>query len=88
MPNPTAAPTRLRIRQILLRHLGVSEEELSPQADLQQDLGADSLDVVELVMAFEESFGLHVPDEDVEGMRTLGEIEAYLEKRVNEAPVF
>lgn len=88
MPKATAVPIRDRIREILFRHLGVDEDELSPEADLQQDLGADSLDVVELVMAFEETFGLQVPDEDVERMRTLGDIESYLEKRVSEARAF
>ena len=73
---------RERIHQILFRYLGVDESELLPEANLQDDLGADSLDVVELVMAFEESFDLQVPDEDVERMRTLGDIERYLEKRV------
>ena len=74
---------RERIHQILFRYLGVDESELLPEANLQDDLGADSLDVVELVMAFEESFDLQVPDEDVERMRTLGDIERYLEKRVH-----
>lgn len=73
---------RSQVHQILHRHLGVDSTELVPEADLQQDLGADSLDVVELVMAFEETFDLHVPDEDVERMRTLRDIEDYLEKRV------
>jgi acyl carrier protein len=77
-----ASNVRERIHQILFRHLGVDESELSPEADLQNDLGADSLDVVELVMAFEESFDLQVPDEDVERLRTLGDVERYLEKRV------
>jgi len=76
---------RERIHQILFRHLGVDESELLPDADLQGDLGADSLDVVELVMAFEETFDVRVPDEDVERMRTLGDIERYLEKRVRSA---
>jgi acyl carrier protein len=79
-----AIQVRELVHQILFRQLGVDEDELSPEADLQQDLGADSLDVVELVMAFEETFDLHVPDEDVERMRTLGDIESYLEKRVLE----
>jgi len=79
-----ANQVRELVHQILFRQLGVDEDELSPEADLQQDLGADSLDVVELVMAFEETFDLHVPDEDVERMRTLGDIESYLEKRVLE----
>ncbi|CAG0999992.1 acyl carrier protein [Gammaproteobacteria bacterium] len=84
MPITTPLPIRAEVREILFRHLGVDENELIPEADLQQDLGADSLDVVELVMAFEERFGLHVPDEDVERLRTLGDIEAYLEKRVSD----
>jgi acyl carrier protein len=76
---------RERIHQILFRYLGVDQSELLPEANLQEDLGADSLDVVELVMAFEEAFGLAVPDEDVAHMRTLGDIERYLEKRVEAA---
>jgi acyl carrier protein len=78
---------RARIHEILFRHLGVDESELQAEADLQDDLGADSLDVVELVMAFEETFSLRVPDEDVGRMRTLGDIERYLEKRVRDAVV-
>ena len=88
MSKATLDPIRERIHEILFRHLGVDENELAPEADLQHDLGADSLDVVELVMAFEESFGVHVPDEDVERMRTLGDIEAYLEKRVGGARTY
>ncbi len=80
-----ASDVRTQVHRILFRHLGVDESELLPEADLQADLGADSLDVVELVMAFEEAFDLHVPDEDVERMRTLGDIERYLEKRVEAA---
>jgi acyl carrier protein len=76
------ASVRDRIHQILRRQLGVDDSELLPDADLQEDLGADSLDVVELVMAFEESFHLLVPDEDLEHLRTLGDIERYFEKRV------
>jgi acyl carrier protein len=82
-----ASSVRERIHQILFRYLGVDESELLPEANLQDDLGADSLDVVELVMAFEESFDLQVPDEDVERMRTLGDIERYLEKRVQAVQV-
>jgi acyl carrier protein len=82
-----SSDVRARIHQILFRHLGVDQSELLPEASLQDDLGADSLDVVELVMAFEETFDLRVPDEDVERMRTLGDIERYLEKRVQAARV-
>ena len=84
---PMTPTVRERIHQILFRYLGVDESELLPEANLQDDLGADSLDVVELVMAFEESFDLQVPDEDVERMRTLGDIERYLEKRVQAVPI-
>jgi acyl carrier protein len=61
--------------------LGVEREELVPQARILDDLGADSLDVVELVMALEESFDIVVPDEDVEGLQTLKDVQQYLELR-------
>jgi len=83
-----APDIRDRIHRILFRQLGADEVELAPEADLQDDLGADSLDVIELVMAFEESFDLHVPDEDVERMRTVGDIERYLEKRIESAHAY
>jgi acyl carrier protein len=61
--------------------LGVEREELVPQARILDDLGADSLDVVELMMALEESFDITVPDEDVEALQTLLDVQQYLELR-------
>ncbi|HUK29625.1 MAG TPA: acyl carrier protein, partial [Candidatus Acidoferrum sp.] len=55
-----------RVKQIIVEQLGVDEGEVTPTASFVDDLGADSLDVVELVMAFEEAFGLEIPDEDAE----------------------
>jgi acyl carrier protein len=70
-----------RVQTIVGNQLGVEEKTLVPEANLLDDLGADSLDVVELVMALEEEFGIEVPDDDVENIRTIGDIVAYLGKR-------
>ncbi len=74
--------TALRVRRVIAQQLGLSVEELVPEADILADLGADSLDVLELVMALEESFDLEVPDADVEALRTLGDVERYLVGRL------
>lgn len=71
-----------RVRALVATQLGVEEAEVVPQASILDDLGADSLDVVELVMALEEAFDIEVPDEDVEGIRTVGDVEAYVASRV------
>ena len=63
----------------------MEKETLVPEANLLDDLGADSLDVVELVMAIEEEFGIEVPDSDAENIRTLGDIMTYIEARVETA---
>ena len=70
-----------RVHSIVGTHLGVAMDLLAPEANLLDDLGADSLDVVELVMALEEEFGIEVPDQDVEDIRTIGDIVSYLDKR-------
>ena len=70
-----------RIREIVSQQLGVDAAELLPEASILDDLGADSLDVVELVMALEEAFDIEVPDADVEAMRTLGDVERYVAER-------
>ncbi|MEE9281409.1 MAG: acyl carrier protein [Myxococcota bacterium] len=70
-----------RVNSIITDQLGVDRESLTPEANLLDDLGADSLDVVELVMALEEEFGIEVPDDDVENMRTIGDIIHYIETR-------
>ena len=69
-----------RVREIVVSELGVEAEKVTPEASFVEDLGADSLDTVELVMAFEEEFGIDIPDEDAEQMSTVGEAVKYLEK--------
>ena len=59
-----------RVKQIIVEQLGVDEAEVTPSASFVDDLGADSLDTVELVMAFEEAFEIEIPDEDAEKIRT------------------
>nr|WP_322853266.1 acyl carrier protein [Acinetobacter haemolyticus] len=61
----------MRVKQIIVDQLGVDEEEVVPSAIFVDDLGADSLDIVELVMAFEEEFGFEIPDEDAEKITTV-----------------
>ena len=73
---------RAKIYQLVCDQLGVDQSQVRPEATLLDDLGADSLDVVEMVMALEETFDLEIPDEDVEGIRTVGDVESYLAKRI------
>ena len=72
--------TENRVREIIINELGVEAEKVTNDASFVEDLGADSLDTVELVMAFEEEFGLDIPDEDAEQMRTVGDAIDYLKK--------
>ena len=74
-----------RLYVLVANQLGLEREELAPEAHILDDLGADSLDVVELVMALEESFGIVVPDEDVERVQTIGDVQQYLEIRSSSA---
>ena len=69
-----------RVKQIIVEQLGVDEAEVTPTASFVDDLGADSLDTVELVMAFEESFGVEIPDEDAEKIATVKDAIEYIEK--------
>ena len=69
-----------RVKQIIVEQLGVDEGEVTPTASFVDDLGADSLDIVELVMAFEEAFGIEIPDEDAEKITTVKDAIAYIEK--------
>jgi len=71
-------PTEARVREIIVNELGVEPEKVTDEASFVDDLGADSLDTVELVMAFEEEFGIDIPDEDAEQMRTVGDAIKYL----------
>jgi acyl carrier protein len=67
-----------RIREIIVEQLGVDENQITPSASFIDDLGADSLDTVELVMAFEEEFDIEIPDEDAEKIRTVQDVVNYL----------
>ncbi len=71
-----------KIKSIIAEQLGVKPEEVTPQASFIEDLGADSLDTVELVMALEEEFGVEIPDEDAEKMATVGDAAKYIEEKV------
>ena len=72
-----------KVREIIINELGVEPEKVTDEASFVEDLGADSLDTVELVMAFEEEFGIDIPDEDAEQMRTVGDAIQYLRKHSN-----
>ena len=71
-----------RLRQLVSDQLGVDVSEMRPESSFHEDLGADSLDVVELVMAIEEVFDLEISDEEAESMRTVGDVETYVSSRV------
>ena len=75
-----------KVKQIVMEQLGVKEHEVKPEARFVEDLGADSLDTVELVMAIEEEFGLEIPDEDAQKIRTVGEVTQYLEQKLKRVP--
>jgi len=79
-------PIVQRVQELVCDHLGVDRSDVTSNADILDDLGADSLDVVELVMALEEAFDLEIPDEDIEGMRTIGDLESYVVKRAVALP--
>jgi len=67
-----------KVKEIIVEQLGVNAEQVTPEASFIEDLGADSLDTVELVMAFEEEFGAEIPDEDAEKLTTVGGVIEYL----------
>ncbi len=73
-----------RVKQIIVEQLGVAEEEVTDNASFVDDLGADSLDTVELVMAFEEAFKIEIPDEDAEKMTTVKDAIAYIKSHSKE----
>jgi acyl carrier protein len=70
-----------RVKDIIVQHLGVEEEEVVPSAEFMNDLGADSLDRVELVMAFEDEFEVQIEDEEAESLKTVQQAIDYLNKR-------
>jgi acyl carrier protein len=70
-----------KIKDIIVEELGVNPEQVTSSAKFIEDLGADSLDTVELVMAFEEEFGVEVPDEEAEKLQTVGDVVKYIEEK-------
>lgn len=70
-----------KVKEIIVEQLGVNAEQVTPEASFIDDLGADSLDTVELVMAFEEEFGAEIPDEDAEKLTTVGAVISYLKEK-------
>ncbi|MDX1645975.1 MAG: acyl carrier protein [Longimicrobiales bacterium] len=77
-------PTEARVREIIINELGVEPDKVTDEASFVEDLGADSLDTVELVMAFEEEFGIDIPDEAAEQMRTVGDAIKYLKDNASD----
>lgn len=76
-----AADTFERVKKVTVEKLGVKDEEVIETASFTEDLGADSLDVVELVMAFEDEFGIEIPDDEVGVIKTVGDAVTYIDKK-------
>lgn len=72
-----------KVKEIVMDKLGVEESQITPEASFTNDLGADSLDIVELVMGFESEFNISIPDEDAEKIATVGDAINYLKEKVN-----
>ena len=73
-----------KVKSIIVEQLGVEADDVKPEASFTEDLGADSLDIVELVMAFEEEFGIKIPDEDAEKINRVSEAVSYIEQHAAE----
>ena len=74
-----ADSTESKVKDIIVEQLGVNPDQVNADAKFIEDLGADSLDTVELVMAFEEEFGIEVPDEEAEKLQTVGDVTRYID---------
>jgi acyl carrier protein len=79
-----ADSTESKVREIIINELGVEPEKVTLEASFVEDLGADSLDTVELVMAFEEEFGIEIPDEDAEKLQSVGDAVNYVKEKSGE----
>lgn len=75
------SPVENKVKKIIIDQLDVTEDEVTPQASFVEDLGADSLDTVEMVMAFEEEFSIEIPDEDAEKIKTVQDAIDYIQKK-------
>lgn len=73
-----------RVKSIIVDQLGVSAEEVTPEASFIEDLGADSLDIVELIMALEEEYDMEIPDEDAEKIQTVNDVLSYIQSKQTE----
>lgn len=82
MPTTAVKDLAARIRSIVSDQLGVSADEIKADSNIADDLGADSLDVVELVMQLEDEFDIEVPDEDAQAIQTVGDVERYVAAHV------
>jgi len=79
--NPMATSLEDRVKEIIVEQLGVNAEQVTNEASFIDDLGADSLDTVELIMAFEEAFGAEIPDEEAEKLTSVGKVISYLKEK-------
>jgi acyl carrier protein len=77
----TLAELEVKVKEIIVEQLGVNADQVTMDASFVEDLGADSLDQVELVMAFEEEFGAEIPDEDAEKLKSVGTVIAYMKEK-------
>ena len=73
-----------KIKEIIVEQLGVEEDAVTPEANIQEDLGADSLDIVDLIQTIEDEYDLSIPDEAVEEIKTVNDIVNYIEKNTEE----
>jgi acyl carrier protein len=72
-----------QVKEIIIKHLDVDAEKVTDKASFREDLGTDSLDIVELIMEFEEKFGCTIPDDAAEKLKTVGDVIAYIEEQAN-----
>ena len=72
-----------KLKMILSEHFSVEEETITPQTDMAEDLEADSLDVVDVLMSIEDEFEIEIPDEEIDNIRTVGELEKYIKENIS-----